>query len=355
MRKILFVGHHYHSSTGSSSFFQDLLRLEYELSIFHVDPHGDSEADRLASLSLEEYDCVLLWQIDYLASYFLRRGMPTIVCPMYDASSTLDAAHWRSMAGSLIFCFSLELHYRVQAAGVHSIYIRYFPNVYPLTPRNDSFSFTANSSQNPPLDATKNGLKVFFWERLPDSLLCLSTVIKLLEGIPVSHLHVHQAPDPGKAPTPIPSCENLHISTSTWFESKADYLQAIQEADIFIAPRFSEGIGLGFLEAMSYGCCVIAHDMATHNEYISNWQNGILVNFYSKEPIALVADEDHIRSLGIRAHQDSLIWKDNWSSFYSQLAIAEIESYILSANLVHAVSPFLPSGFRKMLAIDDDG
>lgn len=354
MRKILFIGHYYHKSTGSSAFFQDLLRSEYELTLFSLDPEGDSEWNVLAELCLDDYDCVLLWQIDYLASYFLRRGVRTIVCPMYDASGILDRAHWQAMAGALIICFSLELHYKVQSAGVSSLYIRYFPEKPAFLAQsrsNDDHMAGITSS----LDENKDskGLRVFFWERLPDTALNLSSVIKILSGLPVSHLHVHQAADPGRKPSLMPAHDQYLISSSTWFESKDDYLRAIQDSDIYIAPRFSEGIGMGFLEAMNLGCCVVANDMTTHNEYISNWKNGILVDFVSPGEAVISATAESVRSMGHQAQTDAEAWRNSWISFYSEIALKAIESYVCCSTISPAVPSGLPATVSFLKALDE--
>ena len=47
---------------------------------------------------------------------------------------------------------------------------------------------------------------------------------------------------------------------------------------IYIAPRFQEGIGMSFLEAMAMGRCVIAVNEPTMNEYIKPGKTGFLYN-----------------------------------------------------------------------------
>jgi glycosyltransferase involved in cell wall biosynthesis len=66
-------------------------------------------------------------------------------------------------------------------------------------------------------------------------------------------------------------------------ESRDEYLLATSAANVFLAPRAAEGIGLTFLEAMARGGAVIAYDAPTMNEYIRNGDNGILLK---PEPVA---------------------------------------------------------------------
>ncbi len=272
---------------------------------------------------------------------------------MYDASSTLDAVHWQAMAGALVICFSLELHYKVQASGVDSLYIKYFPK-QPECVGETSPSFAgcaSDSSLRKPNES--HGLRVFFWERLPETPLNLSSVMKTLSGLPVSHLHVHQASDPGRTPSLIPCHDDYPISSSSWFDSKDDYFRAIQNSDIFIAPRFSEGIGMGFLEAMNLGCCVIAHDLATHNEYISNWKNGILVDFLSTGNTVISATAESIRSMGSRAKADAKMWRDGWVNFYSKIALKSIANYLNYSVIEPVISCALPEKVSFLKSVDE--
>lgn len=329
MLKLLFVGHSYHGSTGSSQFFRDLLASQCQLDIVAIDPTGIADTERLASLPLQSYAGVILWQIDYLASYFLRRGIHTIVCPMYDASSTLPAKHWAAMKQALIIAFSLELHLRIQAAGVDSLYVRYCPSPPRRgTPNHEGSVIITTSITS--RENSKDGLRVFFWERLPDTAISFANVQRLLDKLNVSHLHVHCAPDPGRCSHHSSKyhSERYEVTTSNWFEDRRDYHDLLKQADIYIAPRYSEGIGMGFLEAMLEGCCVIAHDMATHNEYIENWSNGILVDFTSNPHQVLQAEAKVIRGIGQKAKQDSEQWSKGWKEFYSGLLLKRIISYI---------------------------
>jgi glycosyltransferase involved in cell wall biosynthesis len=61
----------------------------------------------------------------------------------------------------------------------------------------------------------------------------------------------------------------------------------IAASALYVAPRFHEGIGLSFLEAMAMGRCVIAVNNPTMNEYIIDGENGFLYDISSPAPIAL--------------------------------------------------------------------
>lgn len=322
IRPILFVDHAYHSTTKSSQFFVDLLQEDFELEFLDIDPsdNDNSACKAVEDLNLNHYSAVILWQIDYLAAYFLDRGCPTIVCPMYDGSGALDPLHWKSIENSLIFSFSLELHWKISQNSANSIYVRYFPP----NPLQDK-SFNTNN-------VPSSGLNVFYWERLPNSSINFRNICRLLEDLPIKTFHIHQVPDPGHTSTIIPAyTDKFDINVSTWFEKKSDLYELIAKCDLFIAPRYSEGIGMSFLEAMHLNCCVVAHDMSTHNEYIDNGLNGILVDFNNREMAINLATED-IRMMASKAQQDSINWRDLWINHYKQIVRESINEYIDGFN-----------------------
>lgn len=338
MKSLLFIGHSHHSLTQSSSFFKDCLKNTYHLTELSLDPSDEitNNTSKLTSIDFGQYSGIVLWQIDYLASFFLARGIPVIVCPMYDSSSSLEPNHWRAIKKSLIICFSLELQYLLAKAGVDSLYARYFPEL-----ASNHQALLADSEH---LD--RSPLRVFFWERLPDTEINQKTVLHSLEGLDLGSFHIHQAADPGRKPSAIDAeAMECTISSSSWFSSKSDYLRMLDNADIFVAPRYAEGIGLSFLEAMAHGCCVIAHDMPTHNEYISNWRNGILVD-YSDPNIRIQASAVDIRSIGRTALINSELLCANWKEFYCPLVLDSIANYLDNFN---AHSSLLPQSDRGIL------
>ena len=91
----------------------------------------------------------------------------------------------------------------------------------------------------------------------------------------------------------------FHVRTSEWFQSKSDYEAALENALVFFAPRPVEGIGFSFLEAMARGCCVVASDSPTMNEYITHGETGLLYN--PRAPIPL--DLSNARAMGENARR----------------------------------------------------
>ena len=170
-----------------------------------------------------------------------------------------------------------------------------------------------------------------------------------MADLPIKTFHIHQVPDPGHTSTIIPArSDKYDINVSKWFEKKSDLYELIASSDLFIAPRYAEGIGMSFLEAMHLNCCVVAHDMSTHNEYINNGVNGILVNFHDQSMKINLATED-IRMMALKAQQDSSNWRDLWTNHYKHIARESIHEYIDGFN--SQVSPLNVKRFSQLKSL----
>ena len=66
------------------------------------------------------------------------------------------------------------------------------------------------------------------------------------------------------------------VETVPHTENREDYFRLTERANIFLAPRMYEGIGMTFIEALARGCAVFAHDGATMNEYVETGSTGYL-------------------------------------------------------------------------------
>lgn len=260
--KILFIDHQFHTKTKSSNFFLKILADAFGApDIEHVDVQNDRRI--IALEQPRKHDIVIIWQLDFLAPAFLAAGYRTVVIPMYDGSANMPFEHWLAMTGASFLNFSRTLHERVSAVGARSHLVRYYlrPHAERELPKFDE-------------------LRAILWMRRPEDGLTPRLVENMI-GADIVNLHVHNSPDSG-SPTPLRgseySCRNLSFSESKWHQDSNEYLKALDKANVFVAPRLSEGIGLTMLEAFARGLLVLANDDAVHNEYIANWTNGILFN-----------------------------------------------------------------------------
>ena len=265
MKKLLYIGHAYHNKTKSTQFLQDLFKTVYTVETFDFDPYNDTY-DIFNKLEGKTFDVVVIFQIapniDKLKQ--LINCQKFVFFPMYDGSGNASDEFWYSYRNVKIINFSKTLHNRLISKGLDSHYIQFFPK--------------------PAEKIVKGNTKfIFFWQRINN--ININLVAKLFSKTKIDKIHIHKAIDPqhsfiepnGKMP--------FDIEYSEWYENKSDMLKDIEEAQIYIAPRIYEGIGMSFLEAMAMGRCVVAPNLPTMNEYIEQGQNGVLYDINKIEPL----------------------------------------------------------------------
>jgi hypothetical protein len=259
--KILFVDHVDHSRTGSSRFFIELLRGFFDLEILFVNPDGPTSIDVKVA---PDIDLVVVWQADVLAPIFLVQGVRTVVVPMYDGSAGLPDLHWIWSRQARFINFSRRLHSRISYLGQQSLLVKYFKPPVAEDKRAD----------------LSDGLRIFLWQRRPEQGINLHMVERLM-GAQMRSVHIHDVADNKQldtAPYLRPSRHDYVLTTSRWFENPGDYIEVLDRCNVFITPRLTEGIAMTVLEALSRGMLILAADAPVHDEYISNWVNGVLFN-----------------------------------------------------------------------------
>jgi len=163
----------------------------------------------------------------------------------------------------------------------------------------------------------------FFWVRC-EQQLPWKTIRQLIGDARFDSFHLHLATDPGTSPAQLPSSEDMvrhRITTSTWFENKADLNAVMERANVYFAPRVEEGIGQSFLEAMGRGQCVVAPNQGTMNEYILPGVNGLLYELNAPKPLDFTA----VHSLGAQAKSGTEAGRAVWDA-----AEADLVRFILT-------------------------
>lgn len=292
MRKIIFIDHSYHAKTRSSNFFQDMLAQRFRVHPILIDPDTFDIAALQSEVeaAMEEGAIIYIWQLDHIAPMFLAMGVPVICSPMYDGSGSLHDWHWDLFSDVRYINFSLALHEKIRAAGATSLYVKYFPE----PTKKVDFS---------------GGLRGFFWRRRPEHRMDLDIVNRVF-GSQLTSLHIHDVPDTpaGKALPDSALDLPYKVTRSNWFANSSEFREVLSGCNFYIAPRLTEGIGMGFLEAMAAGMLVAANDLPTHNEYILNGTNGILFNMASNDVGAIAAPE----KIGQRAHDTVTLGRQHW-------------------------------------------
>lgn len=317
--RLLFIGHALHLNSRSSDFFVRFLEGFAQVSLLYVLPEAFDDIGLIESLCFSSFDAVILWQVDFLASFFLSRGCATIVVPMLDASAGLPAVHWLSMKGALVISFSRDIHLLASCNGIRSVYARYFPQ--PLT-----FGWDQDSGM-------EGDLSLFFWERNPFSSLNAAHVIREFSSL-VDHIHIHRSEN--CQASKLLSLDELarlsrgaRITCSSWFSDRESLQRVLIASQIYIAPRLCEGIGHAFLEAMAAGRLVVAHGAGTHSDYISHGRNGYLVDLEKHMPASRVDFSLAARSaIRERLAVDVSRYAGAWDECYMPCLLTSIVEYV---------------------------
>jgi len=295
--KNLFVGHSYHNTTKSTTWFIEFLRNHSStLEIVWDETWTGGPGLRIDDAIKNNYDHIFIFQMNE-AAFSLAKEVPErlVFIPMYDGSHHVSDTKWKSMQYSRILSFSHTLHIRLRCLGLQSLYAQYYPN----------------PNQHEIVKDFSN-LRGFYWAR--HSNLPWPIINRLTESSRWSRFYFHFAPDPpalNSNAISLPSEEDikeLNISITRWFEEKADFDRIASQANIFFASRRFEGIGLSFLEAMARGQCVVAPNLPTHSEYIDNEVSGLLYDPNEPHPI----DFSHAAIFGAAARRRVETGHERW-------------------------------------------
>ena len=196
-------------------------------------------------------------------------NMRVVWIPMWDQARGYNLEWWQSLPKSLrVVAFSKEVSVRAKSAGLSTLDLRFFKLPDQFTPAN-----------------WKTGRVLFYWNRT--GLVDKNFLSRLCQSLDIEHLIFRRQVDPR-----IPA--HFDYSLPPWlgktcvqeirsntFLPKREYMDIINRANVFIAPRASEGVGLTFIEALARGCAVFAFDAPTMNEYITHKRNGYLFQRYA--------------------------------------------------------------------------
>lgn len=305
MASIAFVDHYYHRKTKSTEFLKYILvNCGHSVSVFHDESNVGGSPVRWSDI--RDYDAVIFFQVmaQVFSTVKYRDLHPNVTfIPMLDQFLFWEDCHsdyaslWNLFRGSKVLNFSAQTHAMSQVFGIASHYTRYFPPPAPAGSLKSRRSRTGD-------------LAAFFWLRREDQVPWWK-IRELIGQHHFSKVHIHVSEDPGSPEVVMPTEEeikNFNIYLSRWYESKEEFLARLGEADVFFAPRASEGIGQAFLEACAQGQCVVSPDMGTMNEYIVNNVNGLLYDLWSPAPL----DFSRARDLGAAAADMVVQGHEDW-------------------------------------------
>ena len=332
MAHIAYIDHSYHKKTLSNNFLSDMLRNRGNIIDIFWDESWNNKPAIPFNL-VKNYDLVIMFQCRCSSKekYYRKLHPNVIYIPMLDSYNIQKGPKkhkgniWEPFQGCKIINFSTAMHAISTSFGLQSFYVKYYQQ-----PINTLL----------PIDAPRG----FFWLR-NENHVSWSLIKTLIYNTHFESFHLHLAPDPESPEPSLPNIEDknkFNMKTTNWFEDKQDFLNVLNNSNIYFAPRREEGIGQSFLEAMTRGQCVVAPDNGTMNEYILHGVNGLLYNQNNPEPL----DFTNFLELGKMAKQSAAIGYERWLSMEDKL-----EEFILtpSSKLYHGYYqhvPIIPSRIR---------
>ncbi len=303
MKSLAFIDHSFHKASRSSDFFTEILRQEYNVTMFFDETsRGGPEAD-IHAINAGNFDVVVFWQSLPAPFSLLRLSCTNLIwVPMFDSEWNRADLAWRALRAInvKVICFSKAIFEATRKNGVSSQYVQYFPEIPPQTVQYDA-------------------PRLYFWQRT--NFLTWASIRQVLSGngvektiLPAKTI-LKDDPDPGHVfaePSHhdvgrfhIEIVRNMKIASGG---RREDYLRMLSGCNIFVAPRLREGIGLAFLEAMAMGMCVVGADLPTLNEYVETGQNGYLFDFEHIAPV----DISGFAQCGIRARELATEGRKKW-------------------------------------------
>ena len=278
MKKILYMDLEFHIKTSSTQFLYKLLEENFLVDKCFLDLGGRAE-EVSQDYTNCYYDYLILFQAmperRCIETFSYGKG---ILFPMYDSAVGKTIDEWTEYRDFTIINFSKTLHDYLSKNGFESRYIQYFPKPQEIKDYG-------------------NVNTLFLWQRT--NQIHANQILSLCGNLNLKKVHIHKAVDPFFYYIGVDERFCYDFSYSNWFPEKSDLLEVMSRAAYYAAPRKYEGIGMGFLDAMAMGRCVIAPNQPTMNEYIDDGVNGILYDYENPRNI-IVRD---VRKLQENAHR----------------------------------------------------
>lgn len=280
LHDIVMIDHAFHQRTRSTQFLIDMLQGD-TTKVIYVEPDAPNVLQLLQANPSRALVFIQLRPAPRLLRALGHRNVTWV--PMRD-DLRYELRGVRKLAGSSIKLvnFCREAHTVFQERGQPSLGVTYWPK-----------------PQTVPQRTGRVHPRILLWDRGQVQWPLLK---QLIGDQPIDSVVLRLAPDPGRH-TQRPSDEDVRQYrielVEGWLEHDA-YLDLLHDCDVFVAPRWLEGIGMAMLGAMSAGQAVLAPDRPTMNEYVVHSHNGWL---YEPDRPAQI-DLSAWQALGQHARQD---------------------------------------------------
>lgn len=182
--------------------------------------------------------------------------------PMWDSVRHYAPDFWPGVPHNIrIVAFADAVARQTRAVGLNTLRLQYFSDPDTL----------------PPADWSRERV-AFYWNRT--GLVSPGFLRRWCAALRIDRLLFKPELDPFINPNiyfTLPErLGNTRVEVIPHTERREDFFRLTEPANIVLAPRTSEGIGLTFIEALARGCAVFGFNAATMNEYIQHGQTGYL-------------------------------------------------------------------------------
>lgn len=311
--RILFVDLEIHKNTGSANFFVDLLRRKFDVDICYITSRKDPRIPDRGSV--QKYDAVIYWQASPSNMCAMSYDKPSIYVPMYDGES-FNVFNWkqRNNAGAMAICFCEKEADFLSKAGFAPLRVKYYPKIKCL--------------------ASGNPRKLFFWDRIQKILharghASFLTLKRLFRTGDLDEIVVRCSKRRSELVSEVDKRDyKITIIPAEKHLSQEEYFAIYSDCGIFSTSRASEGIGMGFLEAMAMGKCVIVNNDATFNEYVRDGISGILIDYRNPDVSREKVEKADIAAIQREAYYQSLEGRRKWEEEYEPRILSFIEDTI---------------------------
>ena len=246
---------------GSSSFFADILRQHTELVEFLDDGCSGERHVALQEIEAAGFEQIFVWHMADVAAALARLVPERVVfIPMWDACSHLQQEFWGGLGRIRILSFCWALHQRLREWGQDSFHAQYFPDPAKFQQVTDFSALRGYLAQRTQQIGWREARMLSGGHRWEKFWLDIGM-------------------DPAYGECEPPSTSDIHafnIEIARFAGGSEATAADLRAANVHFASRLEEGGGASFLEAMARGQCVLAPDVPTMSEYITNGVSGIL-------------------------------------------------------------------------------
>jgi hypothetical protein len=191
-----------------------------------------------------------------------KSGRPVTWIPMWDALRFKPRSFWTDIPRNVrIVAFSEAVAQRARAAGLETLRVQYFRDPAAL-----------------PCAVWAGERVAYYWNRR--GLVSPRFLRDWCDALQIDRLLFNPETDPlvdSRSRFDLPTqFGRTRVEVVPYLDSRDAFFERIAPANIVLAPRTHEGVGLTFLEALARGCAVFAHDAPTMNEYLVSGETGYL-------------------------------------------------------------------------------